>query len=322
MKRIISLCAFVLTMNGCSRVLPHREGKDDDSSDAKTSETVRYSVNLAQFGLTGASGFNMTVEGCSSGYTGQVTQLSPSIVVYKFDSGCLAKLTSLVVDGVTYAPTAADPFENWQSGDTAKFEDTAGSGLVLYVQVLNQLDSPIPSTTPTHGVEYVFSTIEKGAQKDCTADCIQNNYTVAVNGVDAPDFDIKAFAFVDMSVSGAGVFMFKFECAEDLVGSDLSATCKGASLTGLRYRMVQDTYNSTLDITQAGAIMSTNAVNIDVSEVIPAGSDAAMPHGGFVSKSLVGPDQMHLNPNMIMLLETMNTSYKYWNVDVTPIVQQ
>jgi hypothetical protein len=305
MKLIISLCALVLTFNSCSRALPHRGG---DSDDAGAAELVRYNLNLS-------------VEGCSSGYTSQVTETSSSIVVYKFDQGCLAKLNSLVVDSVTYVPSSSDPFDTWQKNDTAQFEDAAGTGKRLSVQVLNQLDTPIPSTTPTHGVEYVFSTIDKGATKDCTGDCVRNNYTVAVNGVEAPSFDISTFAFVDMNQNGAGVFMFKFECSVDLVGVDANATCKGASLSGLNYKLIQDTFNSDLDITQASNIMSSDTISIDISEVIAAGSDSTMPHGGFVSKALIGPDKMHLNPNMIMLLGTRNTSYKFWNVDVTPIVQ-
>ena len=35
---------------------------------------------------------------------------NPNIDVYKFDQGCLVKLNSFDYGGVTYVPTAGDPF--------------------------------------------------------------------------------------------------------------------------------------------------------------------------------------------------------------------
>lgn len=320
--RILSMCALTLIANACSRSSPKDDGGGD--SDATAQSTVRYSVNLAHvnFGLAGASAYKMSVEACVSGFTSQVTEVSSYISVYKYDKACLAKLNSLTVDGITYVPSSSHPFVNWQQGDTAEFNDAAGSGLKLYVQVMNQLDDQIPSTAPSHGVEYAFSTITKGMNQNCANDCIQNQYSVAVNGIEAPNFEIKLFSYVDMSAKGAGAFVFKFECATDLVGSDLEAKCGNSSLASLKYKLVQDSFSGVLTIDQASVLMSTATADIELVEVIPAGSDPAMPHGGFISKVLSGPDQMHLNPEMLVVLETAKTSYKYWNVDVTPIVQQ
>lgn len=320
--RILSMGAVLIVANACSKSSPKDDG--GNSSDANVNNTVRYSVNLAHvnFGLAGATAYKMAVEGCVSGFSSQVTEVSPNISVYKYDKACLAKLNSLTVDGITYVPSSSHPFVNWQQGDTAEFNDMGGSGLKLYVQVMNQLDDPIPSTAPAHGVEYAFSTITKGMNQNCANDCIQNHYTVAVNGVDAPNFEIKLFSYVDMSSKGAGAFLFKFECATDLVGSDLNAKCGNSTLASLKYKLIQDTFNGALTIDQAATVMNADTAGIELGEVIAAGTDPAMPHGGFISKVLSGPDQMHLNPEMIMVLETAKTSYKYWNVDVTPIVQQ
>lgn len=322
--RILAVCALAVLANACSKSSPKDNGGSGNDSETSASKMIRYNVNLAHvnFGLTGATSFKMSVDGCASGFTSQVTEVSPNISVYKYDQGCLAKLTSLTVDGVTYTPSSSHPFQNWQQGDTAEFNDPNGSGLKLYVQVMNQLDTPIPSTAPSHGVEYAFSTITKGMNQNCANDCVQNHYSVAVNGVDAPNFEIKLFSYVDMTNKGAGVFMFKFECATDLVGSGLDAKCGGATLGSLQYTLVQDTFNGMLTIDQAKTIMSSGTSSIDTSEVVAVGADPTMPHGGFVSKVLAGPEQMHLNPDMIAVLETAKTSYKYWNVDVTPIVQQ
>ena len=312
----LSFATLILGSASCSK-------KSSPVSDPQ-SGTVSYNVNMSQikFGLLGASAFTMTVDGCASGYSSQVTETSPSIVVYKFDENCLAKLTGLTIDTVSYVPSANDPFDTYIAGDKATFEDANGSGSKIYIQVLNQLDSKIPSTTPSHGVDYAFSTIEAGPDQDCTGDCIQNDYSVSVNGVEAPAFDISKFAYVDMTANGAGVFSFKFQCSEALVGTDSSATCKGVPLSALKYKLVADTFNGTLAIQDASEIMSSSTQSIDIGEVIAAGSDAEMPFGGFESKLMFGPDKLHENPNMIMVLETQGTSYKYWNVDVTPIFQQ
>lgn len=322
LKGLTVAAVLGLTLNACSR--GNRDDDDDgQGADAGKAEMVRYNVNLAQvqMRLAGASAYSIAVEGCVSGYTSTVTDASPSLAVYKFDKGCLAKLNSLTVDGVVYTPSTTAPFKTWAEGDTAWFNGTLGSGKKLLLQVIHQLDNPIPSTAPTHGVEYAFSTIDAGDNKTCADDCVKNSYTVAVKGVAAPSFDIRSFSYIDLTSTGAGVFSFGFECSEDIVGSGVSATCKGTPLSGLRYRLVQDTFNGTLNVEQASGIISANPSMVDASEVIAAGVDPAMPHGGFRSKPLAGPSQMHLNPEMLIVLESLQTSYKYWNVDVTPIIQ-
>jgi hypothetical protein len=301
----------------CSRSKP----SEDDAAPAQ--ETVSYNVNLSkvELGLTGASKFTIRVEGCASGYSGEAHETSPSLVVYKFDRNCLAKLTAMTVGGVDYVSSSSDPFDSYASGDKATFVDAAGGPAKIFVQVLNQLDNPIPSSTPSHGVDYAFSTIQQGVTQECTGDCVKNNYSISVNGIDAPAYDVKKFSFVDMNQNGAGVFSFEFECEQPVVGSDTAATCKGAPMSGLKYKLIVDTFGSSLTMDDAANVMMSGTVGVDSVEVVAAGANPDMPNGGFVSKMMVGPDQMHLNPNMMMILETGDTSFKYWNVDVTPIFQ-
>ncbi|NRA65501.1 MAG: hypothetical protein HRU19_13520 [Pseudobacteriovorax sp.] len=47
--------------------------------------------------------------------------------------------------------------------------------------------------------------------------------------------------------------------------------------------------------------------------------DASFPNGGFESIDLTGPDQMHLNPNMILVVEADGKSYQYFNLDVSTL---
>lgn len=318
----IAILITALAALSCGRSKSKGVDGGGPSQDA-SSRFVSYPLKMSEihFGLRAASEFSMTVEGCSSGYTSTVTQASASILVYKFDQNCLAKLNSVTVDGVTYQPSTDDGFETWQAGDIARFDDTAGSGRSLKFQVINQLDNPIPGSAPTHGVDYAYSSIEQGADQDCTGDCISNSSTVSVNGMDAPAFDVNAFTYVDMAADGAGKFQFKLECQSDLVGSGGDASCKSAPLSGLRYKLVKDTFGGVLTATQAAEILQDNPDVVDASEVIDASVDAAMVKGGFITKVLQGPALIHLNPEMIFVLETGGTSFKYWNVDVTPIVQ-
>ena len=62
-----------------------------------------------------------------------------------------------------------------------------------------------------------------------------------------------------------------------------------------------------------------------IDELVEVGGDLFGFNGGFNTKVgasvLTGPDQMHLNPNMMMVLEAADTSYLYINVDVTVLTQ-
>jgi hypothetical protein len=320
-SHLCSLLLLSLAVSSCSR----SSSSDDPSPNSADAggEFATYSVRMAEIhlGLRGAASFTMAVEGCASGYSSSVTETSSSIAVYKYDTGCLAKLTSVTLDGVEYTPSADQSFQTWLAGDTARFDDVSGSGKSVKFQVLNQLDSPIPGTAPTHGVEYAYSTIEQGADQDCTGDCIGNNYSATVSGVAAPGFDVSAFMYVDMMSDGSGMFQFKLQCQEDLVGTGADANCKSAPLSGLRYKLVQDTFNGVITAAEAASLIQSGAESIDAGEVIDAGTDSSMSFGGFATKVLKGPASLHLNPNMIFILETGATSYKFWNVDVQTLIQ-
>ena len=72
----------------------------------------------------------------------------------------------------------------------------------------------------------------------------------------------------------------------------------------------------------AQALFPTGEFAIDTAtEVIAIGAGGTV-NGGFTTKvgsgaALVGPDAMHNNPNMILILESADLSYTYYNVDVT-----
>lgn len=54
---------------------------------------------------------------------------------------------------------------------------------------------------------------------------------------------------------------------------------------------------------------------VAAGDVLDFGSpDAA--NGGFLISSAQGPDQMHNNPNMILLIGINGTSFRYINIDL------
>jgi hypothetical protein len=215
----------------------------------------------------------------------------------------------MVFDGATYVPTVADPFETWETGDVATFENTTGDK--LRVVVAAQLASPVTSADE---ITYTFSMIDKG--DDDTVPETSEGHVITVEGQDAPAFEIQKVTFEGLNDSGAGEFVFTMNCLETVTGSiatnDLA--CKQLDLSAIDYKLVKDTYSDTMTLEQASAEFPTGESSVEVAEYLEPGAEA--PNGGFKTKVLVGPDQMHNNPNMIVIFEAADTSYLYFNVDV------
>lgn len=271
--------------------------------------------------LADATSFNISLDSCASGLTGTATQANPSIKVYKFDQGCLAKLSNFQVNGSTFVPSVADPFSTWIVGDTATFQDTLDANNKIRVSVSNQLASPISGSD---SIGYTFSAIAAGANQTFAENVVSQPKAISVSGLGAPAFKVKELSFVGMTAQGAGQFQFKLECDTNLSGAGATLACQDVLLTGVRYKLVKDTYGGVLDITTAASLFPTGAIPIDVAEIVNVG-DAALPKGGFMTpiatdpEVLTGPNQLHLNPNMILVVEGAGTSYTYFNVDVTTI---
>ena len=150
---------------GCGGPLIKEVGPSDssDGGGQALNEKIRIDVvvteNKSSLLLADATAFTMQLEGCASGYTSSATETDPSLLAYKFDRDCLAKLASFQINGVTYVPSAADPFTTGLAGDTAVFEDSTAPTNLISVKVVTQLDNPISGTEP---VAYSFSQITKG----------------------------------------------------------------------------------------------------------------------------------------------------------------
>ena len=269
------------------------------------------------FNLTAsATAYSLTIDSCASGYTTTVDENSPTVKAYKFDRDCLAKLTTFTINGITYNPDSADLFTTWQAGDTATFEDALDNTNKIAVSVVSTLDNPISGT---EAISYAFEDIKKGSDENIAENVVSDTHAISVTGEVAPNFTIAAVSYVGMTAAGAGQFTVKFNCDSNITGSGATTACEGQLMTDLKYKLVEDTYGGTLTQAQAAALFPTGESSIDTGSELLAIGDADAANGGFVSKTLDGPNQMHNKPNMIIIIEAADTSYRYWNMDVTTL---
>lgn len=289
---------------------------DDDngsSSGSSQGELITIPVDVADqdagFALAPATDFSILVEGCVSKQTDTATAADPDINVFKFDQGCRAKLTTFVTNGLTYIPTAGDPFTTWLAGDTATFEDQANPANLIAVSVTSTLDDPISGT---EAVQYGFSQITAGIDQAVSASAVSDSHNFSVEGQAAPDFTITNVSFVGITGTGAGQFVFDLQCnLGQTAGTTTAVNCGDVSLADLDYKLIKDTFGSTMDISQAATIFATAGTSIQDTDVT---------NGiGFGTATLDGPDEIALNSNMILIIRAGGASFQYFNVDVSAI---
>lgn len=304
---------------------PTKEGEEQTSlSDDKEYVTVavslseKKSMGLTSFSLASATSFSMALEGCVSGLAyADISNTNPNIDVYKFDQGCLVKLNNFVFNGITWVPSGGDPFSSWVAGDSAVFEDQGDPANTMKVVVSSQLDDPVSGT---ENVAYLFSEIVAGADQQFAQNAVGDSHALSVGGQPAPAYGVSAMSFVGLTAAGAGQFQFTLECNSAVTGSGASLACEDTLLDDLRYKLVPDTYGGVLDIDQASALFPDLEKSIDAGDKLELGQGGTA-NGGFITASgvdvLTGPDVMHSNPNMILIIEASDASYLYFNVDVS-----
>ena len=292
---------------------------DDEKAAVADAELLSLDVNVEEeaqgFALAAASKFNISLGGCASGYTAEANETKVALNVYRFDRGCLAKLTSLEYGGIVYLPSAGIPFTTWLPGDSAIFTDGGSNSIRVIVSA--QLSNPVVAADT---VAYSFTEIVQGSGQVFEKNVVGSGKTMSVDGQAAPAFQVKSLSFAGITSAGAGEFSFTFECTQALTGSGVDSICKDLKLSQLKYILVKDTFDGTLNSTQAAALFASGGSSITLSEVLAAGSGGTA-NGGFASQTLAGPEQMHLNPNMILVIEGAAASYLYFNVDVSTLSQ-
>ncbi len=300
-------------------------GKKDQAGSPHNAqrETVTIGISVEEsnsLALAAATSFSMSLEGCASGLTyTALTEATPNVDVYKYDQNCLIKLNSFRINGIIYVPSQADSFTSWIAGDSAIFEESGNSSNSLQVVVSSQLGNPISGT---EAVGYSFSQIVAGAGSTLAKSAVGASHALSVSGQDATPMTIAALSFIGMTAQGAGQFQFTLDCDQNVTGTAPALSCAGTSLDALKYRLVKDDFGGTLTATSAAALFNGNEPAIADSEKLAVGAGGAV-HGGFVTRSgasaLAGPNVMHSNPNMLLVIQVAGTSYRYFNIDVSTL---
>ncbi|SMF52646.1 hypothetical protein [Pseudobacteriovorax antillogorgiicola] len=323
MKRVYSIfMASMLASCGPEMINPSESNSEEDLTAGQEFATVSVGVQESStplFGLAAATSFDMSLENCVSGLTyASIQDTNPNIDVYKFDQDCVVKLNQFVYGGVTWVPSSGDPFTSWLAGDVATFEDSTDNTNTIRVVVASQLDNPVSGTEQ---ISYTFSEIQAGADETIAKNVVSDSHAITVSGQSAPNFTIAAVSFTGLTATGAGQFGITLNCANavsgSVAGSDIA--CDGVPLSDITYKLIQDTYSGTLTMSDASALFPTGESVVTVGTDGLDFGDATATNGGFVTVTLTGPDAMHSNPNMILILEAADTSYQYFNIDVTTL---
>ncbi|MEZ4743331.1 MAG: hypothetical protein R3B45_12945 [Bdellovibrionota bacterium] len=271
------------------------------------------SGHISSFSLTGsASSYQINLSDCLSGYSNTVTEADAGgLKAYRYDRGCLAKLTEFTVSGVTYYPTAGDPFSTWQVGDTATFDEIGEPGTSpLKVKILSTIGDPI---TGLETISYGFADAIEGNNIDLLWTSVGSTQQLQ-SGVDTPpSFTIKSIELVDFNGSEAGQFKIVLECTSDIGATN---ACETVNFSDTDYMLIEDTFSSSMTITDAdSAFTAGNSITLPDDRVAPGAMGTT--NGGFVTVVLDGPADLAATPNMILLLRSYTASYQYFNIDVT-----
>ena len=288
--------------------------------------------------VTAAVSYSVSLAGCASGFT---ETSSTTLAPYTFDEGCYARLTNFVYDGTdnfTYDQVAAgaspftDSVAGYAAGQQAVFATADGGAAVhqtlLRVYVETQLSNPI---APGDSVVYRFSHIERGADETILKSTIdQAGTTVTVSSVAPPSFTISTSTLVDITATGAGEWEFLLQCTAAISGAGDDRVCEEVDMfDDLRFMLVEDTFGSDPTVTEletAFGVLAGSGSPLASGDLHNAATSTV--NGGFKTPDTgeanvaTGPAQMHLNPNMILILRSEDPgtpgefSWQYFNVDV------
>ncbi len=274
-----------------------------DTSDTTVQERYKISIPISissdQLSLaTTATAFSISLSGCISGTTESATESTPTFKIFKNDTGCLAKMNSLTVNGKSYSSSnpSAVPFSSFVVNSTAIFTDSSGTNKIN-VAVSNQISTPV---APTDIVRYTFSIIRAGDSSVVSNDSVSEGHSAAVEGDLPPNYKIDKINFQGLNASGFGRFTFQFECQELMAGA--AAKCSGLALSETSYALVQDIYSGAPSAQQLMDLFSGSSALASQSV-----SNTTNGLGGFLTDTLDGPGQLAFNPKMILVLKNGNS---------------
>ena len=208
-------------------------------------------------------------------------------------------------------------FTTWLAGDTATFKDNGAGTIKLDLSVSSQLDNPISGATP---VTYAFKEIQAGADTTLAKNDVSDGHTLSVAGEAAPAFIVDSYTFDNITAAGEGQFTFTMECdGENIAGAGATATCKSQNMVSdVKYKLVEDTYGGVLTLADPDALFPAGETSVVDGDILAIGAGGTV-NGGFKTSLMTGPATLHNKPNMILILQVSDTSYRYYNIDVTTL---
>lgn len=226
--------------------------------------------------------------------------------------GCRVAISSLIVGDKVFHNSDSGP--EWKTGDVLHFKAMDGSLESLDVRVDHQL-----SATPGLTEDVSFTVTRSDVAPTVGSKTL---LAVGMEGFLAPNFRIRKTEFVGLNSDGAGQFVFHLDCLKVIkVVDGVSPACNGMALDDIHYQLIKDDYNSSLTYAQADAIFQLNAgLAVDETVDFEPFQSAIKQYGGFQTATgasvLEGPDRIHDNPHMLLILQGPGPSYQYFNVDV------
>jgi hypothetical protein len=304
-------------MVGCGvdpEALKNKELEEGDGDERETDtklapkHTVKAFLKLED-GLSGVSG-SFALVNC----TGHVDQtFNDNRITLSDDAiGCRVAISQLQIGDRVFHMSEEHP--DWKTGDLLHFTADDGSLEALDVYVDHQL-----SSTPSLS-ENVYFTVSRSDA--APSEGSQILLAAGVEGQQAPGFRIRKTEFIGLTAMGAGQFVFHLDCLKTIKTTEGEApSCDGVPLNSIHYMLIKDDYNSSLTFDQAEALFADfPSQRVDEKLDFEPFKAERKQFGGFVTRSgddvLEGPDQMHDNPNMLLILQGPGPSYQYFNVDV------
>ncbi len=288
------------------------EGGDGDEKETDTKLAPEHTVKAIlklEDGLSNVTG-SFALVNC----TGQVdsTFHENKITIADDAIGCRVAIAELQIGDKVFhsSETAAD----WKTGDVLHFKADDGSLESLDVHVDHQLSST-PSLT-----ENVYFTVSRSDAAPTEGS--KTLLAAGMEGQQAPSFRIRKTEFVGLTAMGAGQFVFHLDCLKAIkTAAGESPACNSIPLQSIQYMLVKDDYNSNLTFDQAETLFAERPFqSVDEKLDFEPFKAERKQFGGFATRSgdeiLEGPDQMHDNPNMLLILRGPGPSYQYFNVDV------
>ena len=261
-----------------------------------------------------AQDFVVVITSCASGHTATVTSTSAtpvsSVPLYQTDTDCVAELESLTVAGSIYTKDGGGRLTT----GAALFKSAGAQD--IYVSVSQNLPSPL-----TSGAVARFNYVQSATGADYLANNVSVSAGLEVGGVDAPFLKIPTSGVTLKAISnGTGIPSFEFlmECrVPTTTGNTIcpSATGTAQLMTGMKVKLVQDTFSNVLSYADAQTIMASG------SSTVIAGDLSTTPTNGGFKLTLSGPGRLTSFKNLILVTEYKDTasgasSYRYFNLDI------